>query len=732
VPPVARPLRFLLRPPGSILVASALLLLFGYTLCRRGIVMSDEGYLLLQAVDLLGGKQLYRDMDSFVAPGVWLLLAGWFALVEPSVIASRWLALGGFLATAAVVHRCALRLSGRGAAAGAVAALAVFAVWAFPAWTFSFYSPYAVLFSLLALERLLAWRVSQRRRDLVLCGVALGLAGIFKQNYGVLAAAGCLLGWLAIRSEARGPALPAARSAPGELLALAAGMAGVGLPLIAWLVAVGAFDAAFDSLVLQPFRGFLGQHDIAYLPLSELIEKRKLAGSGRLTYGAWAFTHTALRFDWPRPLVRGIEALHVLLYWLPPAFLCAGAALALRARDEKRRFDGGLLAATAVAACVFLGVFPRADFNHLVNVLQPSILVAAVVSARVLARARRRPRGAFAAATAAGAAALGIYAAVAGYWYVDLLRTLTAELPQRRGGVLVSPLEQQLLDFEIATIRAATRPDEAVLTIPAGAMLNFLAERPMPSRYYNLYAVHIARDQGAGVVAGAREAGVGLVVTDYDDFFSERARLREYAPRLADYVRREFEIAFTLASESQLFLRRRATPLPERASLDALADCDAGASSDEPRSVRDHLLFRSLHHRLAPGTPGQTQERVTRCRVRVPADATLALQIGYRQPLRIDRKAQLSAEIEVSEAGATPEAGAALLRTPIPLGPARSWSSPPGPQFRLDLSRWAGREVELVLRTRFQGRAEMHELDFAGFAMLWQDPRIEYDAARAE
>jgi hypothetical protein len=376
-------------------------------------------------------------------------------------------------------------------------------------------------------------------------------------------------------------------------------------------------------------------------------------------------------------------------------------------------------------------VFPRADFNHLMNVLQPSILVAAVVSARMLARARLRPRGAFAAATATAAAALGIYAAVAAYWYVDLLRTLTAELPQRRGGVLVSPLEQQLLDYEIARIRAATRPGEAVLTIPAGAMLNFLAERPMPSRYYNLYAVHIARDQGAGVVAGARAAGVGLVVTDYDDFFSERAKLREYAPRLADYVRREFEIDFTLASESQLFLRRRAAALPESATLDALADCDAGSSSDEPRSVRDHLLFRSLHHRLAPGTPGQTQEVVTRCRVRVPADATLALQIGYRQPLRISRNAGLVAEIDVIEAGAPAAASSSLLRTPIPLGPARSWSSPPGPQFRLDLSRWANREVELRLRTRFRGRAEMHELDFGGFAMLWQDARVEYDAARA-
>ena len=548
-------------------------------------------------------------MDSFVAPGVWLLLAGWFSLVKPSVIASRMLALACFVATTAVVHRCTLRLAGRGAAAGAVVALGVFAVWAFPAWTFSFYSPYAVLFALLALERLLAWRISRRRRDVILCGVALGLAMLFKQNYGVLASAGVLVGLLAIHGESRAPARArrCARRSPISLRSRA-GVAVVGLPLLAWLLSVGALGAAFESLVLHPFGGFLGRHDIAYLPLSELFFKRKMADAGRLTYGAWAFSYTALRFDWPRPLVRGIELLHVLLYWLPPAFLAAGAALAFAARDARRRFDAGLLAAVCVAGCVFLGVFPRADFNHLVNVLQPPIGIAAVVSARALALAKRR-RGVFAALTAGAAAALGIYAVVAAYWYVDLLRTLNAELTQPRGGVLVSKAEKQLLDFEISRIVQATRPGEPVLTIPAGSMLNFLAERPMPSRYYNLYAVHIAHDRGAGVVAGARAAGVRLVVTDSDDFFSERSKLREYAPLLVDFVRREFTIDYNLAVDQQIFLRRRETPLPERATLDVFERCDVGPGPRRGAQRARTPLVPQPASRAREGSAGRDPER---------------------------------------------------------------------------------------------------------------------------
>ena len=687
--------------------------------------MSDEGYLLHQAVDMLDGKVLYRDLDSFVAPGVWFLLAGLFSLVEPSVIASRMLALCGFVALTGVVHRCTFQLAGRGPAAGAVVAMGVFAVWAFPAWTFSFYSPYSMLFALLALERLLSWRVSRRRRDMLLCGVCLGLALVFKQNYGVLASAGVLLGLLAIHCELRGPLAPALRATLSDLVALAAGGAAVGLPLLGYFASVGAFDAAFESLVLHPFGGFLGQHDIAYLPPSEFFEKQKMSGLGRLTYGAWAFTHTALRFDWPRPLVRGIEQLHVLLYWLPPAFLVAGAALAFAARDTRRRLDGGLFAATAVAGLLFLGVFPRADYNHLLNVLQPSIVIGAVVSAHALAQTKRYPAGAFAAGTLIGAATIGIYAAVAAYWYVDLLATLNAKLTQPRAGVLVSPTQKQLLDFEIARIQKLTRPGEAVLTLPAGSMLNFLAQRPMPSRYYNLYAVHIAHDRGAGVVEGARKAGVRLVVADYDDFFSERSKLREYAPLLVDFLRREFTIDFSLGIDEQLFLKRRATVLPESESFDALAECDVKPGRADRRSVRDHLLFRSLHHSLEKGAPGESQRVVTRCRVHVPEAATLALQVGYRQPTRIDPDAQLVAEIVVMDGDTKPPRSDLLLHAPIPVGPALGWSSPPGPEFRLDLSRWSNRDVVLVFRTLFRGSVAMNELDFSGFQMLWQDPRLD-------
>ena len=173
-----------LRTHGVAIAASALLVAFALSLCRRSISLSDEGYLLLQSLDMLDGKVLYRDMDAFVAPGIWFLVAGLFSFVEPSVLASRSLALAGLLATYGLGFRIVARVADRGHAWAAVAGLAVFTVWAFPAWTFTFYSPFAVLFALAALDRLLAWRETRRERSLLMAGLWLGLSVAFKQNYG--------------------------------------------------------------------------------------------------------------------------------------------------------------------------------------------------------------------------------------------------------------------------------------------------------------------------------------------------------------------------------------------------------------------------------------------------------------------------------------------------------------------------------------------------------------------
>ena len=80
----------------------------------------------------------------------------------------------------------------------------------------------------------------------------------------------------------------------------------------------------------------------------------------------------------------------------------------------------------------------------------------------------------------------------------------------------------------------------------------------------------------------------------------------------------------------------------------------------------------------------------------------------------------LTAELWVE----TPISAEPVFATEIPVEPQRSWETPPPPAFRIDLARYGGREVTLVFRTVFRGRALMNPLDLDYFAITWQDPRI--------
>jgi hypothetical protein len=709
----------------AMVVLGVAILGFGYTLCRRGIVLSDEGYLLLQSWDMTQGKILYRDMDSFVAPGVWFLLSGLFRVFGPSVFVSRMAALACYVATVLVSASIVRRLSGTRAALGAVAGFLVISVWGFPAWTWSFYSIYAVLFALLALERLLAWRESQAGRDLVWVGLFLGLALAFKQNYGAQALVGAALGAAAIRLEAD-RSLPALlRAAPAAAGRVALGLGAVGLPLLAYFALYGALPDLFEALVVHPFTSFLGQHYIPYLPFGEFFHRDLMGGFGRLTYGAFGLSHGDMRWEWPPLAVRSVELMHVLLYWIPPAVFATGAGLV--ALSLRRRLDGGLAALLAVCGFLFLGVFPRADLNHLMNVYQPVIVTAAVVLERLARRGAALPRALRAAGLALGGALFAAYAGIAVYWFVDLRSLLSAELEQPRGGVLLSRETKDMIDFEVDQIRRRSHPGEAVLTLPALSMLNFLAERPVPSRYYNHYAVHIADDAGEGVVEGLEASQTRLVVADYYGFFSQTVGLREYAPRLTEYLRRYFQPAFSIAIDDHMLLTRRPHPLPERRLLNVLEDCDVGFHDWRSRGIQRHLLFDMLYHPLQSGSLLVRRQAETQCRVSLPEDATLAFAVGYRQPTRVERGTELVAEVWVRPASEPSGGYERVFRDVLPVRPLGGWSSPPHAEHRVDLSRWGGQEAWILFRTLYEGDTRMNLLDFKGFAMVWQDPEIEYD-----
>lgn len=706
-------------------LCGAVALAFVVPLATRGIILSDEGYLLVQSLDMLEGKVLYRDMDAFVTPGAWFLLAGLFRLVEPSVLSSRIPIVIAYLALWGVAWRIVVAEASRVYGLAVLVLIAVLTLWAFPFWTFTFYSPLAMLCGLAALERLLAWGRERRPRQLLELGLALAAAVLFKQNYGVFAAAGAALGLLALRSDhSAGPA-ERLRLWGADLGRVAVGGLLIGAPTLLYFAWNGALGAVYQSLVVHPFE-FMGQHDIPYVPLSDLFAEHPLgSGIDRLTYAAPNAYTIATPARWVRETA-AIERMHVLLYWYPVALFLAAGVLALRG-NGRFRIDRALLAALSVSAFLFLGVFPRADYNHLVNVYQPVLVLSVLVASR-LARVSQRPswglRGAFALAIAL----VLCFATVSVYWYQVLMVRFATPVPGPRGGVKVDFMDANHMGYHVRQIQRRTGPEDALLTVPDLAMYNFLADRPVPSPYYNLYQHHIGHDGGRAVVEGARARGTRVALARFENFFSDRVGLREYAPVLARYLRNEFDVVYTAFGDSLLFLERAEAPRPERETIEVLPHC----AIDDERvvKIREHLLFSALYQEGYSGLGLQRGPLETLCTLRVPdAGASLVLQLGHRPPAGATAGASLVASIleRDIDGGQT-----RLLRETVRIVPAPRPvpTSPARIPVRIDLSEYAGREITLVFRSRLIGRIRQTPVNIRSFAMVWQDPHLELEPAK--
>ena len=699
-------------------VAGAALVSVGALLLPRGVNISDEGFLLLQAVDMLEGKVLYRDIEMFIAPGIWFLVAGLFQIVEPSVLASRIVAAVSYFAVALTIFALVRRSVGReaGTRYGAVCVFvyAALAVWSFPHWTWAWYSPWSVLFALLALQVLLRWRDDRRAWRIVAVGALVGLTAIFKQNYGFFAGAGCGLGVLLFRIEAgersfgivRETALDAARMVAGVLAAIA--------PLLVYFGIHGALYSIYDRFFLYPLE-FTDAANIPYLPLSALFDPGLFADRIQSTnyLAQLALSTPANTPGLPAPAI--VHVLHAVLYWLPPLLLAAGVALGVRFEGRRAKLDGPLLASTVLSGWIFLGVFPRADYTHLVTVYQPLLVTGALVWHRAAQRlGDRRPLWTWA-PISGGLALVGLYTLAAVAWLVYLVRSMTEPLPQPRGGVLVHKINAVGINQLVEVVRHHTDEGEPFFGLPDLAMINFLAERPVPGSQYQTYAHMIARDEGALTTEQLDAAGVRFVIARYDNVLSTEPRLSAYAPLLDDYLARHFEPTWMIQNDQYLLLQRRDPREPVRATS-ALTDCRFAGGNTRESSVREHLLFESLFQPLDPNAAEQRAE--TRCRVKVPEDAELVVQIGYKRPIQRQPGATLTAEITAITLDGKYEIP--LLRETLPVETMNVDGVRLPPEHRVDVSRIGGREVTLAFRTERKGRVRLSPFILETYGMFWQ------------
>ena len=682
--------------------------------------------MLSSAATILDGKVPYRDLDMFVTPAAWYLNAAVFALAGKSILATRIAAGVCLLATMAIARRIVRVSTGHAIWADfAAASIAVFAVWAWPTWTWSFYSPYSTLFALVALACTIAWIRSRRRLALLACGIAIGLAIAFKQNYGVYAGVGCTLAIFLdeITVAAAGErmlrnVIPRFARAVGFV---ATGVAAIAVPSVLWLYSQGALSAAFELLVERPFSADF--HAIRYLQIGDMWRQLQAWTMGGLIYLAVPVVATSASLRWPPALISLVVVLHVALYWIPVFALSAlGLRGLLRVRSAPPIRERMLLGIVVFAAVYFAGVLPKADFNHLINVYQPTLIALVCGGAWYFGEGRWRST-VFRRAFAGFAAILCLcFAGMAAVWMNDLRKTLWLPLDAPRArGVLVDPLDSQVLNDEIALLRTLTVDDEPVIALPYLSMVPFLAERPMPTRYRNYYAVHIGHDAGEEAAQEIERSDARVVVTSYDNFFSDPTGMLTFGSALTDYLRANFRPAFAVGNQAQLILLRRKSPRPNSPARELWTMCNVASSGFPQMYVRERLLFYSLFQSFR-GAWAEDNQALTSCQFTVPTNARLKLALELRQPMPVETGGSARAELWLFKRRGRP---VRLLTHEWPLVTEIRSIREFGKEFDVDLSRWSGQTVGIALRALVEGELPDTPFDPFGVSVAWNDARLE-------
>ncbi len=557
-----------LLPLVATLVAGALCYGLFY---RRGLGLAVIGYSVAPTERVLQGEVPYRDFLFNYTPGILWLNALLMKLFGVSMLVVRVGLLVVKLLTLVLIYDLARRLT-----SGAAALLPVALTLAWLGYEHLF-NPYPdVYFMPLALAGLLCalhYNQSGRAGWLLAGGLAAGAVFLFKHNVGVFVA-GCGLIALALREWTvggyggrgdfiRGLAKRAmvyligfaivfilmaaylySQHALGAMVehfrhhaAAYSESRAIGLPSIKqlWLVALalllalaGAVIVArraphllavymtiatllMAALVLWPGRAFRFKQSataaVAYLPLAlfALVVMASLWPSMR-----------ALRSDGERSSWR--ERAGTFWQFISSKFKTGDA------RREWWQHNGATITVMLFALGVYLEMFPRADYYHLVRVLPPVflLLLVALMRARAVIENRLRPRLLTSSRAAWVIVCAPVFLLVAIGWqatwrpqfdgrfrFVDR-QALTVE---RGRGLLVSARQAALVDGLVKLIQDNSAADEPIFSFSQRASaLYFLAARRNPTRFLWWRSVGISKAERDAVMQMISERQPKLLI----------------------------------------------------------------------------------------------------------------------------------------------------------------------------------------------------------------------------
>ena len=347
-------------------VVSIILLLVG--LSPAAFNLYDEGITLYGADRILSGEVQYRDFWALYGPAQFSVLAGLFKVFGPSILVGRLWDVFIKACFAVIAFKVVDRMASRW--------LALASWFLSLAWLWSIAQPFgyplvpAGLFVLLAAHALMIeLEEPGKPRRMILVGVLLGIAALFRHDVGFYGFIASVIAMMVVYFRERGlprsdDALP---SFGVSFLRLCAGCTLIGGPVAVYLLAVVPFDDLWRQFVDYPFNHYAANRA---LPYPSLVEYLSLATA---SFGERWYS-------------RGLDSLSLaVVYYLHFVLLFLSVVVLARvwrrdwlSEDESRTWHGILVLAFLVSA-MLLKLIVRPHIAHMIQVLVPGIVLAAVL-----------------------------------------------------------------------------------------------------------------------------------------------------------------------------------------------------------------------------------------------------------------------------------------------------------------------------------------------------------------
>ena len=529
--------------------------LFCYLLFyNRGLGLSVIGYSIAPAERVMQGEVPYRDFLFNYTPGILWLNALLMKIFGVTLMTTRIGLLAFKLGALILLFGAGRRLTN-----GWVALVPVGLTlsWLGYGQVFNVYpDQYLMPFGLAGLICMLKYDSSSRLKWLVLCGLMTGAVFLFKHNVGVLLAGAATVA-VAMRE------LIATRRIRPSLRVASVFVAAFGT-VVALLVAYLLFTKSLSAMVAH-FLHHAAEYSesrSASLPPPDLLLPVVVIG---LAVFGFAFvllfvSVRALEAYMFMILVAGSiifvraqrgdvpnDAMLASVAYLPPALFFGTLLLMLWQLIRNRRDlshwwsrNGPLVITGLFALAIYLEVFPRADYYHLVRVLPPVFLFLVVCLYRTFAVLNRRMKAVIErpAQAAMLTAAIPVVFLVAiglnNTWAPEFDSSFhfndKRELAIARGkGLFVEERQAELTEGLVKLIEANSSPDDYIFSFAQrGSALYFLANRRNPTRFLWWRSVGISSDEREAVMAMIADRRAKLIVVqdvaankEIQDFISD-------------------------------------------------------------------------------------------------------------------------------------------------------------------------------------------------------------------